>query len=340
MASKSYGKSRNEKRSKFEAEAARQFALERYDILDTPEEASFDHITMAMKLALDVPFAGVSFMDGDRLWFKSKSGVATSEIPRDISFCDFAIAQQGPMIIEDTLQDERFKENPVVVNSPFFRSYIGVPLITPDGYNIGTLCASDIIPRQYSDEKIDRMKQLAELVIHELELRQQSKKDRLTGALSRSGFAVEVQNAMSLYERQGIKSTLVIFDVDLYKMVSKRFGRPSGNALLRSIIQPLVRRLRRSDYIGRLGGTQFAVLLTCTVEEKARHATAKIQREMEQSNTEIYFDVGFCEITPAMGVGDDWLDQANINLLADKQAARSVICEEPDKQFKMAGGAS
>ncbi|CAO1654029.1 sensor domain-containing diguanylate cyclase [Parasphingorhabdus sp. NYA22] len=339
MVSKSDGKSRNEKRSQFEAEAARQFALERYDILDTAEEDSFDHITMAMKMALDVPFAGISFMDGDRLWFKSKSGAATTDIPRDISFCDFAIAERGPTIVEDTLQDERFSENPVVINSPFLRSYIGVPLVTPDGYNIGTLCAADIIPRQYSDEKIDRMKQLAELVIHELELRQQAEKDRLTGALTRSGFSVEVQKAMSLYERQGIKSTLVIFDVDLYKMVSKRFGRPSGNALLRSIIQPLVRRLRRSDYIGRLGGTQFAVLLTCTVEEKAREATEKIQREMEKTNTEIYFDVGFCEITPAMGVCDDWLDQANINLLADKPAAGSVICEEPDKQYNMAGGA-
>ncbi|NRD90129.1 hypothetical protein C8024_12660 [Sphingopyxis sp. BSNA05] len=163
------------------------------------------------------------------------------------------------------------------------------------------------------------MKQLAELVIHELEFRQQSKKDRLTGALSRSGFAVEVQNAMSLYERQGIKSTLVVFDVDLYKMVSKRFGRPSGNALLRSIIQPLVKRLRRSDYIGRLGGTQFAVLLTCTVEEKARLAAGKIRKELKQTNSEIFFDLGFSEISPAMGVCDDWLEQASIDLIAGKR---------------------
>ncbi|WP_164089193.1 sensor domain-containing diguanylate cyclase [Sphingorhabdus sp. YGSMI21] len=323
----------------FEAEAARQFALERYDVLDTPAEASFDHITMAMKLALDVPFAGISFMDGDRLWFKSKSGLSPTEIPRDISFCDFAIAQQEPLIVEDTLRDERFRENPVVIDRPFFRSYLGVPLITPDGFKIGTLCAADLIPRQYSEEKIDRMKQLAELVIHELEFRQQSKKDRLTGALSRSGFAVEVQNAMSLYERQGIKSTLVVFDVDLYKMVSKRFGRPSGNALLRSIIQPLVKRLRRSDYIGRLGGTQFAVLLTCTVEEKARLAAGKIRKELKQTNSEIFFDLGFSEISPAMGVCDDWLEQASIDLIAGKKAARAEMCEAADRQYDMAGGA-
>ena len=338
MLSKSDRKIRNEERLRFEAEAARQFALERYDVLDTGAEDSFDHITSAVKLALDVPYVGISFLDGERLWFKSTSGMTTSEVPRDLSFCNSTISQKGSMIIEDTFEDERFRENPVVINSPFFRSYIGAQLITPDGHNIGTLCAADIIPRQHSQEKIERLEQLAELVIHELELRQQGTKDRLTGALTRSGFSVEVQNAISLHERHGIKSTLVVFDVDLYKMVSQRFGRPSGNALLRSIIQPLVKRLRRSDCIGRIGGTQFAVLLTCTVEAKARRATEEMQREMEQTNTDVFFDVSFCEISPAMGVCEDWLGQANINLLAAKKAARSVIDDDSDTEYNVSGG--
>ncbi|ASK87027.1 putative diguanylate cyclase AdrA [Sphingorhabdus sp. SMR4y] len=328
---------RNEERLQFEAEAARQFALERYDVLDTPEEARFDHITMAIKQALKVPFAGISFMDGERLWFKSKSGLKTTEFPRDISFCGFSIAQQAPTIVQDTLKDERFKNNPAVVGSPFLRSYIGVPLITPDGHNIGTLCAADITARQFSDDKVDRMKQLAELVIHELELRQQSTRDRLTGALSRSGFAVEVRKAMSLYERQGIKSTIVLFDVDLYKMVSSSLERASGNALLRSIIQTLIQRLRQSDYIGRLGGTQFAVLLTCTIGEEARQAMETVQSEWEQANSEIFFDVAFCDISPAMEGWEDWIEQASTKLRAVKEAGRKDFRHEPARRLKTAG---
>lgn len=289
-----------------------------------------------MKLALDVPSVGISFLDGERLWFKSKIGLTKSEGPRDISFCDLAIAQKGSMIIEDTLQDGRFSENPAVIGHPFFRCYIGVPLITPDGHNIGTLCAADIVPRQFGSEKVERVEQLAELVIHELEMRQQAKKDRLTGALTRSGFSVEVQKAISLHDKQDIKSTLVVFDVDLYKMVSQRFGRPSGNALLRSFIQPLVGRLRRSDCIGRLGGTQFSILLTCTTEAKARRATEAMQRELEETNTEVFFDVSFCEISHEMGVCEDWLEQANINLLAAKKAGRDETDEEADRKYNWA----
>lgn len=339
MRVKSCDKMGNAERCQFEAEAARQFALERYDILDTAEEDCFDHISEAVLLALDIPAAGISFLDGERLWWKSKIGLTSSELPRYSSFGNYTISQNSPTIVEDARQDMRFRDNPVVINSPFYRSYIGVPLITPDGHHIGALCAADLVPRQYSDENVKWLERMAELVVYELELRQQGHRDRLTGALTRSGFSVEVQKAISLYERQGTKSTLVVFDVDLYKMVSKRLGRPTGNALLRSIIQPLVRRLRRPDYIGRLGGTLFAVLLTCTVEEQARQATENMRREVEQANTEVFFDVGFCEISPDIGVCDDWLEQANINLLAAKKAARKGIGDESDKQYDMASGA-
>lgn len=330
MVPKSGEKMRNEKRLQFEAEAARQFALERYDILDTTEEDCFDHITQAVKLAFNIPAAGLSFLDGERLWWKSKIGLTSSELPRYCSFGNQTISQNSPTIIEDARQDVRFSDNPVVNGSPFYRSYIGVPLITPDGHHIGALCAADIVPRQFSNENVKWLERMAELVIHELELRQQAKKDRLTGALTRSGFSVEVQKAISLHERQGIKSTLMVFDVDLYKMNSRRFGRPSGNALLRSIIQPLVRRLGRSDHIGRLEGTQFAVLLTNATEAEARRATEDVQREIEQTNAEVYFEVSFSEISSAMGVCDDWLEQAKLNLLAAQKARRSEICEASD----------
>lgn len=302
-----------ERSFEFEAEAARQFALERYDVLDTAEEYCFDHITNAVKLALDVPMAAISLMDGKRLWFKSKIGFDVSEVPRYTALCNHTIGQNGSMIIEDLTRDPRFKNGPSASTILSLKSYIGVPLTTPDGHNIGTLCAGDIVPRQFRHPKIELMEQLAELVVYELELRQQADKDGLTGALTRSGFSVEVQKAISLYDRQKIKSTLVLFDVDLYKMVSHRSGDLSGNALLRTIIQSLIARLEPSDRVGRIGGTQFAILLAGTARPEALVTSEEFLKSIEGMNVGTILDLKFSEISAGIGICDDWLERANID---------------------------
>lgn len=322
-----------ERSSQFEVEAARQFALERYDVLDTAEEYCFDHITKAVKLALDVPMAAISLLDGKRLWFKSKIGFDVSEVPRYTALCNYTIGQNSSTIVEDMTRDPRFKNGPSASAILSLKSYIGVPLTTPDGHNIGTLCAGDIVPRKFRHPKIELMEQLAELVIHELELRQQADKDRLTGALTRSGFSVEVQKAITLYDRQRIKSTLVLFDVDLYKMIRHRSGSISGNSLLRSIIQSLIGMLKPSNCVGRLGGTQFAVLLTATTQMEALFATEELSKTMEQTNAGVYLDVSYSEISPEIAICDDWLKQANIELGIAKESGRSGLHFKSDKRF-------
>lgn len=307
---------RKEERLQFEGEVARQFALERYDVLDTVEESCFDHIAKAVKLALDVPIAAISMIDGNRQWFKSKVGLDVSETPRSAAFCGHTISRTGSMVVEDSAQDPRFSDNPLVTGSPFIKSYVGVPLTTPDGHNIGALCAIDIVPRKFDPPKVELLEQLAELVIHELELRQQAVKDRLTGALTRSGFSVEVQKAISLFDRQKIKSTLILFNIDLYKMVDYRASSSSGNALLKTIIQSLGQRLRPSDCVGRLGGTQFAVLLTGTTQAKASFATEEFLKRTEQTNAGVFFNMSFSEISPEMGIAEDWIQRAKVDLKA------------------------
>lgn len=320
----------------FEAEAARQFALERYDVLDTVEEYCFDHITKAVKLALDVPMSAISLMDGDRLWFKSKIGFDVPEVPRYTAFCNHTIGQYSSLIVEDTTRDPRFANDPSASGVLSLKSYIGVPLTTPDGHNIGALCAGDIVPRKFTHPNIELMEQLAELVIHELELRQQADKDRLTGALTRSGFSVEVQKAISLYDRHKTKSTLVLFEVDLYKMLTHRSGGLSGNILLRTIIQSLIARLKPSNCVGRMGGTQFAVLLTATTKAEAMFATEELLRTMEQSNEGVFLDVSFSEMSPEIGICDDWLKQANIDLNDAKGSDRNGFHMKSAKRFDWA----
>ena len=146
-------------------------ALHRYDVLDTPAEESFDRITRVAKSALQIPIVLVSLVDAERQWFKSKQGLDAVETPRNISFCTHAINQNEPMLVRDALDDERFRENPLVTGELGIRFYLGIPLRTPDGFNIGTLCAIDQKPRDLSSIEIDLLRDLACVVVDELELR-------------------------------------------------------------------------------------------------------------------------------------------------------------------------
>jgi GAF domain-containing protein len=139
---------------KLHDEPGRLAALHRYEILDTPKESSFERITGLVKTVLNVPMCAVSLIDTDRQWFKSCVGLTVSQTTRNISFCTHTIMERQPLHIPDATLDARFAENPLVTGDPFIRSYLGVPLSTPDGYNIGSLCAIDTKARTFSIDQI------------------------------------------------------------------------------------------------------------------------------------------------------------------------------------------
>eukprot|EP00038_Savillea_parva_P025142 m.46426 g.46426 ORF g.46426 m.46426 type:complete len:704 (-) comp6757_c0_seq1:118-2229(-) len=137
-------------------------------ILDTPSDPRFDRITRVTAAALKVPIAVVSLVDHDRQWFKSIVGLDAKETSRDLAFCAHAILSPEPFIINDTLHDHRFADNPLVVDGPRIRFYAGCPLILPDGNRIGTLCTIDIVPRHFSDGQIRTLVDLTSMVVKEI----------------------------------------------------------------------------------------------------------------------------------------------------------------------------
>ena len=152
-------------------EQERVKALLNYQILDTFSEAEFDNITELMANICKVPTALISLIDDKRQWFKSAVGFEDTEIPREISFCQYTIMGQEILEIPDAQLNSIFSENPFVTEAPHIRFYAGAPLTTPDGYNIGSLCVIDQVPRILDESQRKALTTLANHVVVQLELR-------------------------------------------------------------------------------------------------------------------------------------------------------------------------
>jgi len=153
-------------------EAARVAALDRYAILDTEPEQSFDDLVILASYVCKTPIAMLSLVDDRRQWFKSKVGVVIRETAREISFCGHAIQQEDLFIVPDTLKDPRFKENPMVVGEPHIRFYTGAPIINEEGFALGTLCVIDRQPRELDSDQKEALWALSRLALGQMELRQ------------------------------------------------------------------------------------------------------------------------------------------------------------------------
>ena len=152
-------------------EDQRVAALHSYDILDTAEEEIYDAITRAAAEVCCTPMASLTFIDTDRQWFKASIGFAVLETSRDISFCAHAINGCQPFIVEDASVDDRFRDYSNVTGDPRLRFYAGVPLVTPAGLALGTLCVLDTVPRVLSAEQTANLRTLAESALRVMDLR-------------------------------------------------------------------------------------------------------------------------------------------------------------------------
>jgi len=165
-------------------EADRLAALDSYDILDTPAEAGFDDLVEIAAQICGAPMALISLVDARRQWFKAIRGLDATETPREVAFCHHAIQQDGIFIVEDATRDPRFAHNPLVTEEPSLRFYSGAPLVTPEGFPLGTLCVLDTKPGHLTDAQRGALEALARQVVVQMELRKALAMQRKAAELS------------------------------------------------------------------------------------------------------------------------------------------------------------
>lgn len=177
-------------------ENRRLATLREYRLLDSPPEPAFDRVTALVADLFDAPIVLVSLLDEDRQWFKSAHGLDARETAREISFCQYVVASDRPLIVPDAAADPRFRDNPLVTGDPHIRFYAGVPLRAYNGEILGTLCVIDRKPRPPLDEReLQRLNDFAAIVMAEAELRRamfdrDEARHMLERALDFSGIAI------------------------------------------------------------------------------------------------------------------------------------------------------
>jgi len=269
-----------------ENEASRLAALRGLNILDTPPEERFDRLTRMAKKMFGVPIALVSLVDDNRQWFKSNMGLKVNETPRDISFCGHAILNEDIFIVPDATADDRFCDNPLVVDDPHYRFYAGCPLKYLDGSILGTLCIVDREPRTLEEEDLLALADLARTVEGEFAAVKAATMDELTKVLNRRGFLKLAKHCLLLCIRQKLPVSLAFLDLNDFKPINDTFGHAEGDKVLFDFADRLRNLCRESDLFARLGGDEFAVLFFDATKEDSETIIERFNRAIDKYNAE------------------------------------------------------
>lgn len=284
-------------------EAERLAALQRYRVLDTAREQEFDDLVTIARTICGTPMGAVTLIDRDRQWFKSLQGLDGEQTPRDEAFCAHTILKpEELMVVADARQDQRFSANPLVLGDPHIRFYAGAPLLSSDGYALGSLCVFDSVPAQLGTPQAEALRALSRQVSRMMEMRllrldidhlqserdwyethlteyyqqleqvnlelsEQTRTDPLTGLPNRRALAAALTEAIG---RAGeVAPAVAIVDIDHFKMVNDIHGHGEGDLVLTELANVLKAQFSARGMAARYGGEEFVILMPDTPLQQA-----------------------------------------------------------------------
>lgn len=317
------------------AEDARLAALRRYSVVYGDDEDAFEHIAALVQASLSLPMAAISLVEFDRQWFHCKKGFEAGGMARAVAFCTHVVSDAAPLAIADTTADPRFRQHPLVAGPAGVRSYLGVPLVTPDGHAIGALCGFDFTPRTFTGREVELMGHFARLVVDEMELRQAASVDHLTGALVRRAFIARVDKLLA--EARPAEAALAILDLDRFKTVNDTYGHAVGDEVLRGFAKHVMAWKRPGDRFGRLGGEEFALLMPKATSVEALERMEKLRSIVETMgvdapvNVGVTCSIGLAPLSEPIRTTSAWLHVADRALYEAKVFGRNkTVIGDPD----------
>jgi diguanylate cyclase (GGDEF)-like protein len=273
--------------------------------------------------------AAVNLVDAERVWPAAEFGTETGPQTRAEALCSHVVTGTDVVHVPDAAADPRFSGYPLVVSGAV-RRYAAAPLVTEDGHTIGTLAVHDDQDRPFTEVQLSLLVDLAAQVVALFEMRwmavslsRVATRDPLTGLANRRSAEQAIQAAIARAERGLGTPSVVVVDIDDFAEVNEAFGRPAGDAVLRSVAFRLTRTARAVDTVGRLGGDEFVVLLESTGGPGATAALGRLRRSLEEAWGEI---TGGREVGASLGIttyrpGDSvasLIARADAEMYADK----------------------
>lgn len=309
-------------------EFARQRALDTYRIVDTLPEAAYDDIARLASALCDAPVALVSLIDRDRQWFKARQGYDEAETSRDIAFCDHAIRDPGKLMeVPDATRDPRFADNPLVTGEDNVRFYAGVPLVTPGGAAIGTLCVLDREPRELTEVQRAGMASLARLAMNMLEARHRELELQRTAALVASNEAAAKAAAAApaapaatrSREPEPLGFTVAIFEVQNLAEATRRIGDRFVARALEQVQEALQATLRPGsiDTVSHATGSPEMIVVL-----HGNHTAAGLQK-LRDRLPDIERDTGFRILSASADSGTPQDRVEEVFLRADEALSRA-----------------
>jgi diguanylate cyclase (GGDEF)-like protein len=313
-------------------EAQRLRELERYGVVDQPSDPHFERLVELANSIFAMPYVAISLVEANRQWFLASRGLSVRQTPRPMAFCAHAIASKGVLVVPDALNDERFSTNPMVSAEPHVRFYAGVPLTSPTGHNLGTLCVLDQKPHLPTATQIHQLELLGELVMRELELRRLAHLCPVTGLPDRVTLLAIGEREVVRARAEGKPLALLLFDVDNFRAINNRWGHQAGDQVLMDLCDVGGQFLREQDFAGRLDDGAFALLLVdqgpegaMAVAEGLRQAASTMPGVFSHSEWRLHISGGLSVLATGDGCFYDLVRRSEQALQLAKGNGRNQI---------------